>query len=204
MKYCAAAQGTPGSILRAGDRWAPLPTVCHPTVPWGHSCHPSHHSQDFFICFSHQIFCGSLRKGWAEPRAGGGCRAGTVQAHCAHKVWGVMISANWQDSFLELCLLTYDSHHNIRFSKMSVYRWSGREGGCRDKTVYWENNKRKINLYDRWVSEIYSVIRKHKEIHVLPGRVSRQCYSIDGNTIVPAGSVCLFLSKSSNSFCWSG
>lgn len=34
--------------------------------------------------------------------------------------------------------------------------------------------------------------------------VSRQHYSIEGNTIVLARSVCLFLNKSLSTFCWSG
>lgn len=158
---------------------------------------------------------GSCGKGLAKPKAGSGVpgecqtqRKGNRLVQSGHaapcRLLFFMMSANLQDSFLELHSVTYSRRRNIHFSKTSAYRWRGREGGWRDKTIYWQNNKRKINLYDRWASEIYSVIRKHKEIHGLPGRVSRQHYSIDGNTIALAGSVCLFLSKSSSTFCWSG
>lgn len=117
---------------------------------------------------------GSRRKGLAKPKAGGGvpeeCQ---TQGKGSRLVWSghavpcrlgfFMMSANLQDSFLELHSVTYNRHHNIRFTKMSAYGWKGREGGWRDKTIYWQNNKRKINLYDRWASEIYSVIRKHRD-----------------------------------------
>lgn len=81
------------------------------------------------------------------------------QAHDGQQAAGhTVLGTAGRDSLWWLLICTtrlesavrYDSGTTLTPSKMSGYGWRGREGAWRDKTIYWQNNKGKINLYDRW------------------------------------------------------
>lgn len=95
---------------------------------------------------------------WTLKPPGAG-RGAPMVAHNGQQAAGhTVLGTAGRDSLWWLLICTtrlesavrYDSGTTLTPSKMSGYGWRGREGAWRDKTIYWQNNKGKINLYDRW------------------------------------------------------